>query len=417
MIPVPVKAILRQERDILSGIVNLPVSKSILNRSQIIHAISDLNLHVPDDEAGEDTHRLYEMLSSVDAKRYAGDGGTALRFMLAYSCFKNQAVEIYGSDSLNRRPIGALVDALRKLGAKIEYVANEGFPPVRILSVDSFPNSNKVKIESGISSQFITALLLIAPCLQEGLIIEWDDEPVSYSYIELTIAMMKYCGVDVKQIENGLNVKPGKYERMPVIEKDWSAASYFFALLAQQPSGELLLKGLSLESVQPDIKTVSIFHSLAVEAFSVNDGVWIRKGKVNSISKQEFSFLSCPDIAQTFSVAAAALGVDTRMSGLKTLRIKETDRIAGLQTELAKTGVEMEIVVEDNRDVVVMQKGTAIIRDALEFNTYQDHRMAMALSVFSTKGEITILDPMVINKSFPTFFEECKKIGIDVAFV
>lgn len=408
------KATLVQEASTLSGEILLPVSKSMWNRSLIMHALKGDKIPVPGIDAGDDTHFLYQMLTSDKDLVYAGDGGTALRFMLAYACFKNQPVTITGSDALIQRPVKPLVDALISLGADIEYTDKVGFPPLRINAGFAFPTQDKVLINAGISSQFITALLLIAPYLPNGLSIEWNVRPVSWSYISLTLSMMQRAGVAVHLLRNGISISPGRYAEIPDPELDWSSASYFYGFLSAQASGSLFFPGLSAESVQPDVKTRVIFEALGIATHLHSYGVEISREGIQNPLPKWISFHDCPDIAQSFMASLAVNGKAVHLSGLSTLRVKETDRISAMQHELQKVNVHLDAQDESEGELNVYQYGNFELNTPIVFSTYKDHRMAMALSILSTKGKIALEDPDVVRKSFPGFFTECRKIGIDV---
>jgi 3-phosphoshikimate 1-carboxyvinyltransferase len=313
-----------------------------------------------------------------------------------------------GNERMQQRPVKALIDALNQIGAGITYADKEGFPPIIIEGQRI--NASSLEIDPGISSQFTSALLMITPCLKEGLKIKFKDKVVSRSYIEMTLKIMEHFGITYQSGENSILVPQQKYKPKDIkINLDWSAASYFYEIIALSgPGTELFLKGLKKEGLQGDEIVSEIFNSFGVSTFIENEGIRIKKDK-QSVSNYSFDFTNYPDIAQTVIVCCSALGIKGLFSGLQSLAIKETDRINALKNELAKLGCKIKIV----------DKGTIELSDFIKsgqekviINTYNDHRMAMAFAPLSLKvSNIVIENPEVVKKSYPAFLKNLSNIG------
>lgn len=400
----------------LKGTVELERSKSISNRTLIIRSLCATPFTIQHLSQSDDTDALVSMLDDKDDTLYSGHAGSSYRFMVARACLYDRAVTINASEQLRRRPIGPLVNALRTLGADITYLNKEGFPPLKVSPVKSFGAiSNEIAMQAGISSQYITALLLIAPLLPNGLTIQLSDHPVSASYIRMTLSMMEYFGIQSTWVDNTIRVEPGAYiSKDYEVEGDWSAASYFYAMAALSEKAEIQIHGLYPDSLQGDAVVKEIYRGLGVESEFIENGVIIRKqGETKYPKSFEFDFSLCPDIAQTVMVTLAGLGIKGHLSGLRTLRIKETDRIHAMQTELARVKTKLE-VKEKGDDVLVDLYGKAKWKDRGKFDTYEDHRMAMSFSALIGLQPIIIKDPFVVSKSYPGFWEDLRKIGISL---
>ena len=400
----------------LSGTVILEPSKSISNRALIIRSLCKEPFTIHSLSTSDDTRVLVSMLSSEKDELYSGYAGSSFRFMVARACLGDKEVTIDASAQLRRRPVGPLVKALQLLGADITYLNKEGFPPLKIKPSKSFGTEvSEVTLQTGVSSQYLTALLLIAPYLPKGLTIHLAGDLVSGSYIRMTLAMMEYFGVSHQWVNNTITVAPGIYQaRDYVVEGDWSAASYFYAMAALAPKAELHIDGLKEDSMQGDAVLKTIFADLGVETVFTDTGITIKKvGLKERLKEYKYDFTLCPDIAQTLMVTVAGLGIKGIFSGLRTLRIKETDRIAAMQTELARVKVTV-IANEVQSDITCLVAGRAWWKDnaKAKFNTYEDHRMAMALTPFACLNPISIKDPEVVSKSYPGFWKDVEAIGI-----
>lgn len=426
----------------LSGRVHLPPSKSICNRALILNALSGAPLgYLANISDCDDTRVILEALFLLDAEQQEHKegqlvptinikaAGTAMRFLTAYLCALPQTGTriLTGTERMQQRPIAILVDALRSLGAKIEYVGQEGFPPLRITGTHL--RGGELNLLGNVSSQYISALLMIAPLLKEGLKLRLKGEVVSRPYINMTIAMMRHHGASVKwQGPKVIAVQPRHYHPTPYrVEGDWSAASYWFemSLLAQRRYEVVTLLGLFPESLQGDSVVTEIFSRLSVLSFheSNDDGYptchliprrWTAK-------HLEWDFTKTPDLAQTMVVTCAMMKIPFRFTGLQSLRIKETDRIAALQKELRKLGVQIEVegdsVIYWNGPKRQAQGDVPYLHPAPNtiIETYDDHRMAMAFAPTAlVLKQIDIQHPEVVSKSYPTFWEDLIKAGFKI---
>lgn len=398
----------------LSGTVILEPSKSISNRALIIQSLCKDAFTIHSLSTSDDTKVLVNMLSSEKEELYSGYAGSSFRFMVARACLGDREVTLDASAQLRRRPVGPLVKALQLLGADITFLDKEGFPPLKIKPTISFGTGiNEVTLQTGVSSQYLTALLLIAPYLPKGLKVHLEGDLVSGSYVRMTLAMMEYFGVGHTWTDNTITIEPGIYlAKDYTVEGDWSAASYFYSMTALADKAELQIEGLREDSIQGDSVVRNIFADLGVETVFTETGMTIKKvGLKDKLKEYKYDFTLCPDIAQTLMVTLSGLGIKGILSGLRTLRIKETDRIAAMQTELARVKVTV-IPNEVGSDITCLVAGRAWWKDKAKFNTYEDHRMAMSLSAFAALNPVTIKDPDVVSKSYPGFWKDLESIGI-----
>ena len=400
----------------LSGNIILEPSKSISNRVLIVQSLCDEKFVIHRLSKSDDTEALRRMISSETDVLFSGHAGSSYRFMVARACLGNKEVTLDGSPQLRKRQIGPLVKALQTLGADITYLNKDGFPPLLIKPTPDLGKvKNEITLHAGISSQYVSALLMIAPYLTNGLILHLADDPVSVPYIQMTLEIMRWFGVEHTWVGNTITILPGKYiPREFTVEGDWSAASYYYSMAALCTSADIQLEGLSPDSLQGDKIVKDLFTQLGVETTFTEKG--IRLTKINqpqlpSNFKSDFS--SYPDLAQTFMVTLGGLGVKGVLAGLKTLRIKETDRIAAMQTELAKVKVLLE-VKEDKGEITCLLFGKARWKDKGKFNTYEDHRMAMAFTPLACLNQIVIRDPDVVSKSYPGFWRDIEIIGLKI---
>jgi len=398
----------------LSGTIILDSSKSISNRALIIRSLCKEPFEIHRLSSSDDTDALVTMLSSEEDVLYSGHAGSSYRFMVAKACLGDREVTINASEQLRRRPIGPLVKALQTLGADITYLNKEGFPPLKIKPSPTFGQStNEVTLQAGISSQYLTALLLIAPMLPKGLTIHLMGDPISASYIHMTLAMMEYFGVSHTWTDNTIRVDHGAYQAKEyAVEGDWSAASYFYSMAALAEKAEIKIEGLEANSIQGDAVTQEIYKQLGVETTFTDVGVQITKvGMKERLKEFTYDFSHCPDIAQTVMVTLAGLGIKGVLSGLKTLRIKESDRIMAMYNELERVKTKL-LVKEEGDSITAIITGKAKWKDRGRFETYEDHRMAMALTPFACINPILIKDPEVVSKSYPGFWKDTESIGI-----
>ena len=402
----------------IEGEITLDGSKSISNRLLIIRALCTEDFPIEGLSTSEDTRRMLELLSSEDGELDAGHAGTTFRFLTAYLAFREGEQVLTGSERMKQRPIGLLVDALRQLGARIEYLESEGFPPLRIAPPDAIHAQGRIALPADTSSQFISALLMMAPFFPEGLELTLTGTVVSRPYIQMTLDLMDLFGVRSTWRNDTIQVEGASYQPRPFrVEADWSAASYLYSMTALASEGEIQLNGLYRDSFQGDAAITRIMEALGVLTLFNERGVLLRKKPVRT-RLFEWDFLECPDLAQTLAVACAAMGMPALFTGLETLRIKETDRIAALKKELEKVGVHfIELPRQFSRrsgKIFFSLDGKADLSQEPRFATYQDHRMAMAFAPLALLSPIQIEEPAVVVKSYPRFWEDLQKIGFEV---
>ena len=394
--------------------LRLDGSKSVSNRALIIRALAGtdpaeglFNL-----STSTDTATLLRLLTPAPPHPIthydAGDAGTTFRFLTAYLALQPGTHVLTGSPRMLQRPIGPLVEALRTLGFDIRYLGQSGYPPIEIRHANDRSAGGRVSVDAGVSSQFLSALLLIGPYLPEGLELLPVGGQVSRPYLDMTVHLMRYFGAAVEQRADGaMVVQPGIYTpRRLSVEADWSAASYWYAVCALADEADLILHGLSAHSWQGDSAVAGMMTAfgVATEFLENEHAVCLRKsGRVALPDVFEQNFRDCPDLAPTFVVVCAGLGVPGVFSGLETLAIKETDRCAALRTELAKVGVTFE--PDEQQPGTFRLHGKAAWQTPPRFATYDDHRIAMALAPLVLLGPIEIENPEVVRKSYPDFWE------------
>ncbi|MEO1053440.1 MAG: 3-phosphoshikimate 1-carboxyvinyltransferase [Bacteroidota bacterium] len=391
--------------------IQLPSSKSISNRALIINALAGGQSNIDNLSEARDTKTMLKLLNSQETELDVLDAGTTMRFLTAYLTSTNQQKVLTGTPRMQERPIKILVDALKQIGGEISYIKNEGYPPMRI---DGLPTqkSSQIKISGDVSSQYISALLMIAPTLPEGLTLEITGKIGSRPYIEMTLAMMKHFGVTSSWEDNRITIAPQSYTSVPFdVEPDWSGASYWYSWVSLSECDELFLTRLKDQSLQGDRRMADIMEKLGVHSDFREDGVSLTK--IESASSVEIDFSDCPDLAQTVAVICAVKGIKCTMTGLESLRIKETDRIAALQNELAKIGARIdekenlwELTPADDKDSPVVSP--------IDIHTYEDHRMAMAFAPLATLTDIIIDDSTVVQKSYPGYWSDLELAGIKV---
>ena len=398
---------------IQSTSINLPASKSESNRALIIQALSQYHINLQNISNARDTQTMLRLLQSAAYELDVLDAGTTMRFLTAFCTVSNRKTLLTGTLRMQERPIKLLVDALNTLGGTITYQKNQGFPPI-LISDDFTQRTNTISIPGNISSQYISALLLIAPVLPKGLKIQLENEVSSRPYIEMTLALMALFGAKHQWIDNTITVEPGGYtlQSTYTIESDWSAASYWFSMVAMAEKAEITLPWLKKASLQGDSAIVGIMEKLGVTTTWQDEGLTLSKND-KRVEVLEQDFLDCPDIAQTVAVCCAALGVKGKFSGLHSLRIKETDRIAALQNELAKVGATF---TEINENLWTLEPANSLPKE-VSIHTYEDHRMAMAFAPLATKMKVIIEDPKVVEKSYPHFWEDIEKAGIKTSVI
>lgn len=395
----------------LSLTVPLTSSKSESNRVLLIRTLGGEKAKLSNLSTARDTVTMQALLESNSSELDVLDAGTVMRFMTAYLAMGNKNRSITGTPRMKKRPIKLLVDALNDLGAKIDYIGESGFPP---LAFSPFMDQKKseLTIPGNISSQYISALLMIAPTLPLGLTIHLEGEIYSRPYIEMTLNLMSHFGINSSFEGASISVGHQPYANNNYkVESDWSGASYWYSLVALADDAEVTLTGLRSKSNQGDSAIAEIMKGIGVNSEFGADSVKLTKGKV--VEKLTIDFKACPDLAQTVFVCAALKGVSLEMTGLESLRIKETDRTAAMATELAKFGAKLE---EQQGGVWVLTpapKGFEVT-EALNFDTYEDHRMAMALAPVCMKHDVIIQEPEVVVKSYPEYWDHLKEAGIEI---
>lgn len=389
------------------GAILLPSSKSESNRSLIINALSDNKAQLSNISEARDTQTMLRLLASDEKELNVLDAGTTMRFLVAYCSVKGLNKILTGTERMQERPIKILVDALRELGAEIKYQKNEGYPPLQI-SGFSYSGKKNIRIRGDVSSQYISALLMVGPILPEGIELILEGKIGSVPYIEMTLSLMMLFGASYTWKGSTITVAPKPYTTEKYwIESDWSGASYWFSIAALSEKSDLELIGLKKNSLQGDSTIVKIMSSLGVET-SFNEG-GVRLKKIPSKNELEFDFSNCPDLAQTVFVICAAKKIKLTARGLESLRIKETDRILALQNELIKIGSKINednglwVLENDNRPVESYSD--------LRFETYDDHRMAMAFAPLASITPVEIINPSVVNKSYPGYWNDLKAAG------
>lgn len=395
------------EKKKLEGMVFLPASKSISNRALVLRALSDGPM--PENLSdSDDTRVLQEALSGRGDWVNVGHAGTAMRFLTAYFALKGGVRELTGSDRMKQRPLQVLVDALRELGAKIAYLGEEGFPPLWI-SPSLLQGGKIITLDASVSSQYVSALMMIAPLLPGGLIIDLRGKVVSGSYIRMTAALMRQFGADVN-LENGRIVIPGG-EYRPTglrVEADWTAASYFYEMLALVGQGRIFIPDLRSDSLQGDVRQYVLWERLGVRTEWHDNGICLLASGP-SVSFFEADFTEMPDLALTFIVACCLNDIPFHIRGVETLHIKECDRAAASVCELRKLGYKLD--TPRHGELCWNRECDPLI--SLEIDTYQDHRMAMAFAPAGLKlPGLIIRNAGVVSKSFPTFWEQFDNLVI-----
>jgi 3-phosphoshikimate 1-carboxyvinyltransferase len=390
----------------------LPASKSICNRLLVLEQVSNGAIIPEFISAADDSQKLHHLLSNKPDFADAGDGGTTFRFALAFfAASENYSGILTGTSRLKERPQHLLIEALRSLGAEITCLEKEGFAPVKISGKKL--NGGKITIDAGVSSQFVTAILLISPMLNSPLEIELQGELVSASYLEMTIDILRKSGVSINYSGRNILVGQAKWNAgvFPV-ERDWSAASYWYALLALAHRGSVFLQGLHLESLQGDAICASIFERLGIHSIQESEGIRLSKVPVNS-NGIDLDASNFPDLVQTLVVVCVALNIKARFSGLKTLRIKETDRLSAMQQEFRKIKFELNVEGDDHIECSGLSPDFS---KTLIVETYNDHRMAMSFAALVTVVyKLAIRNPEVVSKSYPNFWKDIRESGISFA--
>lgn len=393
-----------------SSEITITGSKSETNRLLLLQALYS-NISIENISKSDDSDAMQTALLSNENVIDIHHAGTAMRFLTAFFAVQEgREVLLTGSSRMKERPIKILVEALQQLGVEITYEGEVGFPPIRIKGQKI--TENKVSLKANVSSQYISALLLIAPRLENGLELKLEGEITSLPYIKMTLALLNKIEVETSFENNVIKVKPkSSIENLQLlVESDWSSASYFYSIMAFSDIGtRIKLSSYKQNSLQGDSALVEIYKDFGVETVFVNNIVVLHKVHNCQLSIANYELNNCPDIAQTIAVTCFGLGIACNLSGLHTLKIKETDRLEALKIELTKLGANISVT---NNSLNL--ESSFKINENISISTYQDHRMAMAFAPLALKTSITIENAQVVSKSFPTYWKELKSIGFEI---
>ena len=397
---------LRHQSGNLDGKIQITGSKSESNRMLLLRALFP-HIELENLSNSDDTVAMKSGLENDNDLVDIGHAGTSMRFLTAYySTLENQEKTLTGSSRMQERPIGILVDALRQLGADIIYLKNEGYPPLLIKGKRL--TASEVSLSANISSQFITALMLIAPSLPYGLCLQLEGKITSVPYIEMTLSLLHQIGVKATFSGQHIQVFPKKdiTQATHAIESDWSSASYYFSMIALSKDADITLSTYKENSLQGDKVLMDIYEPLGVNSIIKNNRLYLQKQALGSKPIQ-LDLSDAPDIAQTIAVTCYGLGVACDLTGLHTLKIKETDRLVALQKELTKLGAIIEVTDKS----LHLRKRTNPIHPNVLVETYHDHRMAMAFAPLALLVPIRIQDADVVSKSYPGFWKDLGRLG------
>lgn len=388
-------------------------SKSESNRLLLLQALYP-ELKINNISNSDDSSLMQSALNNEESLVDIHHAGTAMRFLTAFfSTQEGRLIELTGSSRMKERPMAILVDALNQLGADISYKDNEGFPPLIIKGKKL--TKHKVVLKANVSSQYISALLLIAPKLENGLELTLEGKITSVPYIKMTLSLLSEIGVETQFKDNIITVKPKTSNLKPqtlTVESDWSSASYFYSIVAlSELDTEIELTSYKKTSLQGDSILAEIYKQFGVQTVFEDHKITLKKSEIiNSESKIDLDLANAPDIAQTIAVTAFALGLECKLIGLHTLKIKETDRLEALKAEIEKLGGSVKIT-----DDSLWLSPKRTLKEGITISTYNDHRMAMAFAPLALKKAISIADATVVSKSYPTFWEDLKSLGFEIS--
>ena len=390
--------------------IQLPSSKSISNRALILNALSLSTTPIKNLSDCEDTKVIIDAFNSNSNQFDIKAAGTAMRFLTAFLAGMKGEWIIKGTERMHSRPIHPLVEALIALGAEIEYLQKDGYPPLKIRGRQL--KGGEVYLSGNISSQFISALLMVGPLMENGLVMHIEKEIVSKPYIQLTIGLMAKCGVKTKWEENVISVKPQMYKATDiVVESDWSSASYWYEIASLIPGSEITLKGLVKESLQGDSNVINLFSDLGVTTEFIADGVIIKSSKKKT-KKFFHNFVNEPDLAQTFAATCCFKNIPFLFSGIQSLKIKETDRVQAMINEFKKLGY---VLRETEIGMLEWDGERCDPVSEPSIDTYEDHRMAMSFAPGAiVLKSIKINEPQVVSKSYPLFWNDLKQAGFKI---
>lgn len=407
------KLSLSQIADIKNSTLQITGSKSEANRLLILQALFP-NIQIENLSNSDDSNYMQKAIASNEELVDIHHAGTAMRFLTSYFATRQGRKTILtGSERMQQRPIKILVDALKSLGADITYEKQEGYPPI-IIKGKKLTN-NKVSLQANVSSQYISSLMLVAPTFENGLQINLEGKVTSIPYINMTLSLLKEIGVEGTFENNVISIQPLTKAQTDhlVVESDWSSASYFYSLVALSKNASITLGSYKKDSYQGDSSLAQIYEHLGVKTSYANNTITISKTENFKVNQDAFNgaldLANSPDIAQTIAVTCLGLGVGCHMIGLHTLKIKETDRLEALKTEIEKLGGKVDIT-----DVDLKLHASAEIKQGVAIDTYQDHRMAMAFAPLALRTQLFINEAEVVSKSYPDFWKDMEAVGFKI---
>tara|TARA_E500000075_G_C6966425_1_gene308250 strand:- start:174 stop:1400 length:1227 start_codon:yes stop_codon:yes gene_type:complete len=395
----------------IEGALNISGSKSESNRLLALRAFT-YYFEIKNISDSDDVKVMMSAINSSEEEIDIGHAGTAMRFLTSYfSSIENSSVILTGSKRMKERPISILVDALRELGVDISYLENEGYPPIKING--RVINKKQVHLPANVSSQYISSLMMLGVSLQNGLVINLSTEITSLPYIEMTKKIIERIGGNVKLKSNQIFINSLSNNKIPsqVVESDWSSASYFYSIVALSDLSNLTLNTYYKNSIQGDFELVHIYRDLGVKTTFINNGIHLTKSDRKTKKKISLDLSNNPDLAQTIVVTCLGLGIDCDLYGLKTLKIKETDRLKALRSEIQKFEVD-KIEITDNS---LHLENKSKLKSNISIDTYDDHRMAMSFVPLSMLNPIIINDPMVVTKSYVSFWDHLEELGFEIS--
>jgi len=395
----------------IEGALNISGSKSESNRLLILRAFTSY-FDIKNISDSDDTNVMISAINSNQEEIDIGHAGTAMRFLTSYfSSINNSSVILTGSKRMKERPISILVDALREMAVEISYLENEGYPPIKIKGKEI--NKKEVKLPANVSSQYITSLMMLGVSLQNGLIINLSTEITSLPYIEMTKKIIERIGGNVKLKSNQILIDSLSNKKIPnqLVESDWSSASYFYSMVALSDLSDLSLNTYYEDSIQGDSHLAEIYKNFGVKTTYINNGIHLSKSDDKIEKKISLDLSNNPDLAQTIVVTCLGLQINCDLYGLQTLKIKETDRLKALKSEIEKFGVDKIEITESSLHL----ENKSQLKSNISIDTYDDHRMAMSFVPLSLLDPIKINDPLVVTKSYVSFWDHLEKLGFEIS--
>ena len=400
-----------KEGKILHGNINISGSKSESNRLLTLRAYTSF-FNINNLSDSDDTKTMISSLKSDKEEINIGHAGTAMRFLTSYySSILNSSKVLTGSSRMKERPILILVEALNNLGADIEYIDKKGYPPIKINGKLIY--GNEIALPADVSSQYISSLMMLGVSINQGLKIKLSTKITSLPYIHMTKKIIERIGgiVDIKPDE--IIIKQLVSNKIPdqIVESDWSSASYFYSLVALSDSSDITLSSFFNNSIQGDSRIVDIYKQFGVETKFLNDKIYLKKNNIDLPDSISINLRDNPDLAQTIVVTCLGLGVNCKLEGLHTLKLKETDRLLALKREIEK--FEVDCVTISNQSITL--KNNSKLKSGVSVNTYDDHRMAMSFAPLSMINPIIIINPEVVSKSYLNFWNDLESLGFKIS--